>query len=249
MLPRLWQGVEGGSRAVMMVGAGLTGGDDASSMALVLLIDPEKEFTEILQRGRIGESGESYAFNRSGQLISESRFDDDLRDIGLIRPDQRGILNIEIRDPGGNMVEGFKPSRNRSAQPLTRMADSAISGRGEFDLDGYNDYRGVPVVGIWTWVEDLGLGITTEMDVAEATKSIQQIRRQAYTTIFVVLALLGGLTTIFVRSRVRVSIAQEALQKSMDQTSLVLENATDGILTIDDSQTVIRFNPACEDKA
>jgi PAS domain S-box-containing protein len=247
MLPRLWQGVEGGSRAVMMVGAGLTGGDDASSMALVLLIDPEKEFTEILQRGRIGESGESYAFNRSGQLISESRFDDDLRDIGLIRPDQRGILNIEIRDPGGNMVEGFKPSRNRSAQPLTRMADSAISGRGEFDLDGYNDYRGVPVVGIWTWVEDLGLGITTEMDVAEATKSIQQIRRQAYTTIFVVLALLGGLTTIFVRSRVRVSIAQEALQKSMDQTSLVLENATDGILTIDDSQTVIRFNPACEE--
>ena len=41
---------------------------------LVLLIDPEKEFTEILQQGRIGSSGESYAFNRRGVLISDDGY-------------------------------------------------------------------------------------------------------------------------------------------------------------------------------
>ena len=36
------------------------------------------------------------------------------------------------------------------------------------DLAGYRDYRGVPVVGAWLWDPQLGLGITTEIDFAEA---------------------------------------------------------------------------------
>ena len=63
-----------------------------------------------MQRGRLGESGESYAFNRSGQLISESRFDDQLRQLGLIAAEERAILNIDIRDPGGNLTTGFVPT-------------------------------------------------------------------------------------------------------------------------------------------
>jgi PAS domain S-box-containing protein len=211
-----------------------------------LLIDPEKEFTEILQRGRLGDSGESYAFNRSGQLISESRFDKDLREIGLIGKDQRGILNIEIRDPGGNMVEGFRPSASRQEQSLTLMAASAIAGNNSFDHEGYNDYRGVPVVGNWTWIEALGLGIATEMDVSEATESMVRIRQQAVTTISFILLLLSGITVIFLWNRVNAAAAQREREKYVQQTNLILKNATDGILTIDDDQRIIRFNPAAE---
>jgi len=246
MLPRQWRDSAFTSGAVMMAGAAIPENGSTSDSALVFLIDPEKKFTEILQRGRIGVSGESYAFNRSGQLISESRFDDDLRDIGLVSPDQRGILNIEVRDPGGNMVEGFRPTADHSQQPLTKMAASATTGHSDFDLEGYNDYRGVPVIGIWTWVEKLGLGITTEMDVAEANESIERIYRQAVTTIGFVLLLLAGLTLIFIRNRVNVAIAQGEREKFVAQTNLILENATDGILTIDDEQKLVRFNPACE---
>jgi PAS domain S-box-containing protein len=247
-LPRLWQSEDstGEGKAIMMVSAAIPGMDGPSDLAIVLLIDPEKEFTEILQRGRLGISGESYAFNRSGQLISESRFDDDLREIGLISPDQRGILNIEVRDPGGNMVEGFRPSVYRHLQPLTLMAESAIAGHHDFDLGGYNDYRGVPVVGIWTWNEELGFGITTEMDVSEATESIVQIRQQAISTIVFVLALLSGITIIFIWNRVNATVAQKDREKYVQQTNLILENATDGILTIDDDQRILRFNPSCE---
>ncbi len=247
MLPRMWKHSDGENRAMMMVGAAIPANGIASDFALVLLIDPEKEFTEILQRGRIGSSGESYAFNRSGELISESRFDEDLRDIGLVSPDQRGILNIHVRDPGGNMVEGFQPTSDRNLQTLTRMAASATRGHSSFDLDGYNDYRGVPVIGVWTWLEELGMGITTEMDVAEATESIKQIRQQAYATIILIITLLTGLTVIFVRNRINVAVAQGEREKFVEQTNLILENATDGILTIDDEQKLVRFNPACEE--
>ena len=247
-LPGKW-GIKQGDNSdqvLMAVSAAIRGSDGESTSAVVLLIDPEQEFTEILQRGRLGDSGESYAFNRSGQLISESRFDKDLREIGLIGKDQRGILNIEIRNPGGNMVEGFRPSANRQEQPLTLMAASAIAGNNGFDHEGYNDYRGVPVVGNWTWIEELGLGIATEMDVSEATESMARIRQQAVTTISFILLLLSGITITFLWNRVNAAVAQREREKYVKQTNLILKNATDGILTIDDDQRIIRFNPAAE---
>jgi PAS domain S-box-containing protein len=247
-LPRMWQMGQAGDavQALMAVSAAIPDIQGESTSAVVLLIDPEKEFKEILQRGRIGDTGESYAFNREGQLVSESRFDRDLVDIGLIQPDQRGILNIEIRDPGGNMVEGFRPSVSRDQQPLTKMAASAIGGNSDSDFDGYNDYRGVPVVGTWTWIEELGLGITTEMDLSEALVSVTRIRQQAYTTISFILILISGITAIFIWNRVNATVARREREKYVQRTDLILKNATDGILTIDDEQRIVRFNPAAE---
>ena len=51
---------------------------------LALRVDPQGDFSRILQRGRLGKSGETYAFDQSGRLISEHRFEEQLRRIGLI---------------------------------------------------------------------------------------------------------------------------------------------------------------------
>jgi len=37
-----------------------------------------------LEIARIGETGETYAFDRNGLMLSNSRFDEQLRSIGLI---------------------------------------------------------------------------------------------------------------------------------------------------------------------
>jgi PAS domain S-box-containing protein len=235
-----------GGDAIMKFGAAITDNASEPSVILTLLVDPEREFTAMLQRGRMGSSGESYAFNDRGQLISESRFDDDLRAIGLVASDERGILNIEIRDPGGNMVDGFRPDGDAVDLPLTKMAASAIGGTSDIDLAGYNDYRGVPVIGAWAWNSEIGYGIATEMDVAEATAAITLIRNQAVVTITVVLSLIFGLTALFIRNRYRMGKAQLDLERASQETSLILQNATDGILTIDDEQRILRFNPEAE---
>lgn len=69
--------------------------------ALALQIRPEREFTRILQLGRIGESGETYAFNEAGVMVSNSRFDEDLILLGLLADQEhsRSILHVQVRDP------------------------------------------------------------------------------------------------------------------------------------------------------
>jgi len=52
--------------------------------ALGLPANPDTEFSTITQTGRLGNSGESYIFNREGRMLTASRFAGQLRDIGLI---------------------------------------------------------------------------------------------------------------------------------------------------------------------
>ena len=57
---------------------------------------------------RAGKSGETYAFDRDGLMLSNSRFDDDLKWVGLLAdlPDSQSVLTIHVRDPGVNMSAG-----------------------------------------------------------------------------------------------------------------------------------------------
>ena len=147
--------------------------------ALCLQIRPEEEFTEILQLGRLGNSGETYAFNRSGLMISNSRFDEDLKLLGLVSQDEGGasLLTIQLHDPGGNMVTGFRPKTLRRDMPMTLMVQRALDGTASFDLDGYSDYRGVPVVGAWKWLTGYEIGVATEMDYEEAYLPLTILQR------------------------------------------------------------------------
>ena len=127
--------------------------------ALAIRIDPTQGFSRVMQLSRIGKTGESYVFDHNGRLLSESRFKSDLRTIGLISYDQEDILELEIRDPGGNMMTGFRSDIPRGQQPLTVMAADAIEGKSGTHMTGYRDYRGVPVYGSWLWDDQLGLGL------------------------------------------------------------------------------------------
>src|SRR3989304_5286031 len=91
---------------------------------LALRIRPELEFSRIVALGRFGQSGETYAFDKDGRLVSNSRFDDDLVLLGLL-PDSensRSILQLLIRDPGGDMTQGHRAEIRRHELPPTYMA-------------------------------------------------------------------------------------------------------------------------------
>ncbi|MCA9021125.1 MAG: cache domain-containing protein, partial [Planctomycetaceae bacterium] len=71
----------------MMAMAPVKNADGTPIAALTLLIRPEINFTRILSIARAGKTGETYAFDKEGAMLSQSRFDDDLKIIGLI-PDR-----------------------------------------------------------------------------------------------------------------------------------------------------------------
>jgi eukaryotic-like serine/threonine-protein kinase len=174
--------------------------DDSFQVVGVLAfrIDPDKEFSRIMNFGRFGDSGETYAIDRSGRMVSESRFDDSMILLGLL-PDQenvRSILQVLVRDPGGNITTGYRPDSRRSELPLTFAASEAIAGRPGINVEGFRDYRGVPVVGAWKWLHGNDVGVITQIDHAEAFRPLS-ILRWTFWGLFALLALSAAAIFVF----------------------------------------------------
>jgi hypothetical protein len=165
---------------------------------LALRIDPEDEFNRIMSLGRFGQSGETYAFDKTGRMVSNSRFDSDLILLGLL-PDQensKSILQVLVRDPGGDITQGHRPTARRHELPLTFAVAEALQGRDGVNVDGYRDYRGVPVVGAWKWLPEADVGVVTEIDYAEAFRPLTILRR-TFWGLFGLLALSAAAIFVF----------------------------------------------------
>src|SRR6476469_885711 len=174
--------------------------------ALGLRIRPELEVTRILQLGRVGDTGETYAFDKNGLFVSNSRFDDSLILLGLL-PDQESshsILQLMVRDPGGDMTQGHRSMVRRRDLPLTRMAADAIAGNAGVDVAGYRNFRGVNVAGAWKWLPDANMGVATEIEYAEAFRPLA-ILEWTFWGLFALLALssiaIFVFTILLARSR------------------------------------------------
>ena len=199
--------------ATMFAGAPVKNASGDVIALLTFRIIPWRDFTQTLQQGRIGDSGETYSFDFRGRMISESRFDDQLREMGLISPSQRGILNIEIRDPGVNLAEGKTTDVARESQPLTVMAASAVAGEKASNVEGYRDYRGVEVVGAWMWDPELGYGIATEIDEEEAFGALRLTGVAIFSITGIAILLVVGLAIVFNQIRRQGLELQERLAK------------------------------------
>jgi signal transduction histidine kinase len=182
--------------------------------ALALRVDPRLDFTATTHMARFEKTGETYAFDRVGRLLTESRFDDQLQRAGILPSDAASILNVEIRDPGGNTLKGYRSNTPQQQEPLTRMAQSAVEGNAGIDIHGYRDYRGVPVIGAWLWDNQLNMGLATERDLNEAFAPYHHYRDLVLSVSLVTLAVSTVLLFIL-RHRDRLLASNEACRQAM----------------------------------
>ncbi len=203
---------------------------------LTLRIDPVESFTKVFERGHFGDSGEIYAFNNKGLLISESRFNDQLRKIGLLPSGKHSNLHIELRDPGVDLTLGQSAALLRGKQPLTAMAQSGIAKESGENLDGYRDYRGVPVVGVWTWDDELGFGIATEVDTREAFALLSNMRFIIAIFTFLVVGSLLVLVKVYASVR-------KTIEERDAKNSLILSSIGEGVIGLDIKGRVTFVNP------
>jgi polar amino acid transport system substrate-binding protein len=247
---------------------------------MTLRVDPSEDFSRVLTSFEMRKTFETYAFSEHGELLSESRFDEQLRRIGLIAEGQRSASNIAIRDPGVNLVKGLHPKIERSQQPLTRMASRAIQlklnmekagqtyghSKIEIDTKGYRDYRGVPVFGAWIWDADLGLGLATEIEVAEVMSNYYQIRRTVFGVLgFTLFLSVGAILLVLIlgeRTSRALMTARDNLEAKVDERTaelqekqaqlktaeersrLLLDSVGEGIFGVDLEGKVAFTNPA-----
>lgn len=234
----------------MFVASPIRDEDDQIIAILTLRIDPSTDFSRIISLGRLVNTGETYAFDAYGFMMSDCRFPDDLVNIGLLEEGDRSINKIRIVDPGGNMVEGFQPISPWDDLPFTTMVSSALEGNQGSNMDGYRDYRGVTVFGTWRWNDELGVGLATEIDRDEAMEPYLRTRSSILllvsVTMIVSLSLAGGLFYLRWRHTHDLEIAYLALQNKELQLSEILNNANDAIISINKKGEITTFNHAAE---
>ncbi|MCM2307176.1 MAG: serine/threonine protein kinase [Sulfuritalea sp.] len=141
-------------------------------LALLALGSPAAAgFADLFKAARPGSSGESFAFDADGWLVSESRHIEELRSRGLVAGASKGIAPLRL------LVAQDDTAR------LTRLAATAIAARlGEESqragvlLDPYVGYLDREVIGAWRWLSELDLGVAVEMHAAEAYAPLRYLQ-------------------------------------------------------------------------
>ena len=212
-----------------------------------LRLDPLAEYSATFRVGRTGVSGETFAVDRVGRLLSETRYADDFRTAGLLAQGHSSMLHLEVRDPGANVTIGDVPSGPYAQWPLTEAVQAVTAGGRGANLTGYRDARGVLVMGAWAWDASREFGVVTEIEVAEALAGVNRARAVlrvfavAMALCFILIAVLFNAHRTMSRQRARLTL--EATQRFRR----ILMTAAEGIYGFDGKGVVTFINPrACQ---
>ena len=186
----------------------------------------DEDLTRTLSQFRIGKTGETYAFNKDGQLLTASRFEPELRRAGLLEMGRSSTLNVSLRDPGTNLlVYNGPPLSNGHSLPFTYAVQQALGYDIGFNLDGYGDYLGVPVIGAWMWDADFNIGIVTEIQAEEAYASMNlAIHLSQFLTTLFVLSMLTALF-VFRKNQKQLLANEHRLEEAVFKRTRELEEA------------------------
>ena len=132
-----------------------------------------------LEVTRPGETGEAYAFDATGRMVSNSRFDKRLRGAGLIASGQTALGRIMLHEPYSG--QGIRAAAGRPTELAARALQAAAAPEGEKQgilLTPYRNYLGDSVIGAWQWLDEHRLGLAVEVGEAEAYKPIAILNTQ-----------------------------------------------------------------------
>ena len=149
--------------------------DDSSQVIGAMMIRSPKfldELEELLSSLVLRDSN-SYLLDERGAIATKARDLSNLLELPSfsVLKKIRGATIVEARDPGGNVLSGFKPSDDPSQWSWTKPGKTISQPRNGSDIIGYRDYRGRDVVGAWHWIDTLSRMMVLEMPKEEAFKN------------------------------------------------------------------------------
>jgi serine/threonine-protein kinase len=159
--------------------------------ALSVGLNAHDQFAAILAAGRSGDTGETYAIDRRGQMLSDSRFTATLVAQGRVAPGEHTMLSLPVRPPGAPAGE------------FTRLTAAALAGIDSGTAAGlltapYPGYYGFDMIGAWRWLPEHDLAIVVELSATEAYAPLQ-VLRVAFGAVFgaLILAVVAALKSWF----------------------------------------------------
>lgn len=137
-----------------------------------------EELGEILE-DLIASESNCYLITKDGRIATRARDADLLSSIPGPSPNTTagGRPILFARDPGVNLLEGKKPTTDPTTWPATLSAMGITNQKSGQNFTGYQDYRGVTVVGAWRWIEKANVGLVIEVPLDRAYGNLDYINR------------------------------------------------------------------------
>lgn len=145
-------------------------------------------------------TGDVYAFDETGLLLTTSRYREALRAAGLLAPGARtAAFNVRLHDPGAAIAAGEPARADHTERPLTRLVAAAIASRAHGDasarrgelLEPYPNYVGREVIGAWQWLPEYELGLAIEVAAEEAYAPLRYLRIAVMTIFGLLVGAVG----------------------------------------------------------
>lgn len=148
--------------------------DKAGRVVAVLCLGryAASRFAGMFEITRPGRTGEAYAFDASGRMVSHSRFEHRLIERGRLAAGQRALGRLMLHAPDADQgIRTGDGQPTRLVAQALRAGAAATSAQGVL-LEPYRNYLGEPVIGAWRWLAAHELGIAVEIGEAETYKPI-----------------------------------------------------------------------------
>ena len=178
---------------------------------LCLHENPLLRLYRLLRAGRPGVTGEAYAVDGTGQILSPIRFEK-----SLVAPENVEAgwslfqLSARVMPPGGRGDQARAPLTEVVARLMEH--DSLHTGL----IENYADYHGRNVVGAGRWLPDTSMGIIVEVDMDEAFRSYRFARNALIALIGLGVLLIVALTYLDLRSRFSLARSEQQLAAFRD---------------------------------
>jgi serine/threonine-protein kinase len=130
-----------------------------------------ERFVQLFAAAGVGAGGESFAFDRRGVLLTESRYRDALVERGDLRAGESSMLRQPLLEP-----DAVGEPRQTRLLIQALAAPSASPPRLQGDVkEPYRTYYGERVVGAWRWLPEHDFGIAVEVPESEAFAPLRRV--------------------------------------------------------------------------
>lgn len=175
--------------------------DGANPVAVMRVRDPDwiRQFQSFFEQQNATTSADTYCVDHEAHVLIQSRYSPTWPELGISPPASDTAIGkspapidfVRAVDPGGRLVDGFRPDRPRQMLPLTEASARVTMGEEGFNINGYRDIRGERVIGAWQWIPERGLGIISETSYQRAYAFSQMIRIGLAALLLIPLGLTG----------------------------------------------------------
>lgn len=161
--------------------------EDEQVVGVMMLQADGNILDSVMQERRYGDKYDSYVINQHGLRITGSSFTDPIHDADITKNRMPGELAVV--DP--------------HTREFTRSVASCLNGENGFDVNGYMNYAGEKVVGVWYWIPELKWGVIAEIPAGEVLLAMNNIKNSifevlSYLTITGVVLAIAGIVFAFV---------------------------------------------------